>query len=63
MTVRHDPLQHYPYKIASERCTVKRKQETSVRAGGEEFTAEDAENAEKEVMQTGCRKQGALGHP
>ena len=47
MTVRQDPLQHYLSKIASERCTVKRKQETTVRAGKEEFTAENAEEAEK----------------
>jgi hypothetical protein len=46
MTVRQDPLQHYPFKIASERWTVKRKQETSVRAGKQRFTAEDAEGAE-----------------
>ncbi len=32
MTVRQDPLKHYPFKIASERCTVKRKQKTCVRA-------------------------------
>jgi len=32
MTVRQYPLQHYRYKIASGRCTVKRKQKTTVRA-------------------------------
>jgi hypothetical protein len=59
MTVRQDPLQHYPFKIASERCTVKRKQDAAVRAGKQQFTAEDAEKSSCRVV-AGSRVHSAI---